>query len=236
MGGRALTLPCLILAAGFGTRMGALTADRPKPLIKVAGKSLLDRALDVARGANCGPIAVNAHYHADQIKTHLNDQLDTTVLVEHPTILDSGGAVKNARATLGTGPIATLNADTVWHGPNPLAALAAAYDPERMDALLLLIPRERAVGRLDGGDFAMDADGRLALDKSAETLVYLGAQILDSSTCYADPREAFSLRDIWQSHEDQGRLFGLVYPGNWADVGHPQGLRDAEAMLGGGDV
>lgn len=236
MGRRAMTLPCLILAAGFGTRMGSLTADRPKPLIEVAGKSLLDRAFDVARGANCGPIAVNAHYHADQIETHLKDSPDTTVLVEHPAILDSGGAVKNAGAALGTGPIATLNADTVWHGPNPLAALAAAYDSDRMGALLLLIPHDRAVGRLGGGDFAMDNAGRLTLDKSAETLVYLGAQILDPATCYSDPREAFSLRDIWQSYEDQGRLFGLVYPGNWADVGHPQGLKDAEAMLGAGDV
>ena len=139
--------PCLILAAGFGTRMGALTADRPKPLIEVAGRSLLDRALDVARDAGCAPIAVNAHYRADQVATHLAGADDVTLLTETPGILDSGGAVKNARNVLGPGPILTLNADNTWSGPNPLAALAAAFDPSRMGALLLLIPRNRAVGR-----------------------------------------------------------------------------------------
>lgn len=231
-----MTLPCLILAAGFGTRMGALTADRPKPLIEAQGRTLLDRALDVARGAHCTEIAVNAHYRAAQIAAHLRDQTDVSILVERPDILDSGGAVKNATATLGSGAMMTLNADTAWRGPNPLEALAAAFDPTKMGALLLLTPRDRAVGRVGVGDFTMDAEGRLKLDKSDDTLVYLGAQILDAGACASDPRAIFSLRDTWQEMQDQGRLFGLIYAGQWADVGHPQGLLDAEAMLGADDV
>lgn len=231
-----MTLPCLILAAGFGTRMGDLTADRPKPLIDVAGRCLLDRALDVARDGGGTPIAVNAHYKADQIAAHLQDQPDVSVLVETPNILDSGGAVKNALPALGPGPILTLNADAVWQGANPVPELLAAFDPARMGALLLLTPRAKAVGRLGGGDFAMDNDGRLSLDKSADSLVYLGAQILDPAPCGNDPRAVFSLRDIWLEYATQGRLFGLVYTGRWADVGHPEGLSEAEKMLKAGDV
>ncbi len=228
--------PCLILAAGFGTRMGALTADRPKPLIEVAGIPLLDRALSVARDADCTPIAVNAHYRADQIAAHLAGQTDVTVLEEHPEILDSGGSVKNAAKASGDGPMLTLNADNVWRGPNPLKALTAAFDPATMGALLLLVPRDRAIGRVGVGDFAMDDQGRLTLDKSDHSFVYLGAQILDPTPCRNDPRDVFSLHDAWKFYGDQGRLYGLIYEGNWADVGHPEGIARAEAMLERADV
>ncbi len=231
-----MTTPCLILAAGFGTRMGALTQDRPKPMIKVAGRTLLDHALDVARGADCAPIAVNAHYRADQITDHLRDQRNVTTLIEAPDILDSGGAVKNAGTALGPGPIMTLNADNVWCGPNPLAAIAAAFDPHRMGALLLLSPRDRVVGRQGGGDFSMDRHGRLTRDPSENSLVYLGAQMLDPSPCRAEPRDAFSLREVWETYAVEGRLFGLIYAGQWADVGHPDGIALAEAMLEAADV
>lgn len=231
-----MTAPCLILAAGFGTRMGALTQDRPKPLIKVAGQSLLDHALGVARGAGCAPIAVNAHYRAGQITDHLDGHPDITPLIETPDILDSGGAVKNAGPTLGQGPIMTLNADNVWRGPNPLSALSGAFDPANMGALLLLTPLGRAVGRQGGGDFAMDRDGRLTRDASEHGLVYLGAQMLNPTPCYTDHRDAFSLRDIWETYGADGRLFGLIYTGQWADVGHPDGIAQAEAMLEAADV
>ncbi|WP_224816348.1 nucleotidyltransferase family protein [Hasllibacter sp. MH4015] len=229
-----MTLPCLILAAGFGTRMGALTAERPKPLIEVAGRTLLDHALAQAE-AVCSPVAVNAHYRADQITTHLAGR-DVRVMVEAPDILDSGGAVKRAASVFGGVPMATLNADTVWRGGKPLAQLSDAFDPGRMDALLLLIPRDRATGRIGGGDFAMDAQGRLTFDKSADSLVYTGAQILNPARALAESRDIFSLRDIWAAMQAEGRLFGLLYPGQWADVGHPDGIAAAEKMLGDGDV
>lgn len=222
-----MTLPCLILAAGFGTRMGAMTATRPKPLIEVAGRSLLDHALDAARGS--GPITVNAHYHADQIAAHLAGK-DVRLQLEAPHILDSGGSVKRAAQQMAPGPLATLNADNVWTGEAPIQQLEAAFDPAKMGALLLLVPRAEAVGRIGGGDFAMAADGRLRFDKSPDTFVYVGAQILDPSPCLSDPRDVFSLRDIWQGFAAQGRLYGVVHKGRWADVGHPEGIAMAEEM------
>ena len=217
----------MILAAGFGTRMGALTRDRPKPLIEVAGRALLDHALEAA-AAGGGPIAVNAHYRADQIAAHLHGS-SVHILHETPEILDSGGGVRNALPVLGEGPLATLNADAVWSGPEPLECLNAAWVPERMDALLLLVPLDRAVGRQGGGDFAIESDGRLSPDKTA--MVYTGAQILGEGVVGRWPEGPFSMWEIWRAAKDAGRLFGCVYPGHWADVGHPEGIALAEAML-----
>lgn len=231
-----MTHPCLILAAGFGTRMGALTAERPKPLIEVAGRCLLDRALDVARSAGAQPIAVNAHYRATQMAAHLAGQQDVALLHETPDILDSGGAVKNAARDWPVGPAMTLNADNVWTGENPLNQLQAAFDPARMGALLLLVPRDRAVGRQGTGDFAMGTEGHLTLQKTDDALVYTGAQILDPGPLRADLRDIFSLRDIWADYQRQGRLFGLIHRGGWGDVGHPDGLAAAGALLDQSDV
>lgn len=219
----------MILAAGFGTRMGALTADRPKPLIPVAGRALLDHALDAARDG--GRIAVNAHYRADQIAAHLAARPDIHLSVESPALLDSGGGVKRALAHLRTTPIATLNADAVWAGPGPLQTLIAAWDGARMGALMLLVPRARAVGRQGGGDMAMDATGRLSWDRTDTGLVHTGAQLIDPALVAAHPEAVFSLLDIWQDQIERGRLFGVIYPGRWADVGHPAGIKQAEAML-----
>lgn len=224
--------PCLILAAGFGTRMGALTAGRPKPLVPVGGRTLLDHALAIAAPA-CGPIAVNAHYHADQIAAHLAGRPDVTLLIEAPRILGSGGAVKNAARHLPPGPMATLNADAVWTGPNPIRTLALAFDPARMGALLLLVPRDRATGRTGGGDARIDAGGRLRFDRAADAPVYTGAQILDPALARDHPAEAFALHEVWDVLAGQGRLFGVMHPGGWADVGHPEGIALAEALLAG---
>ncbi len=221
----------MILAAGFGTRMGALTADRPKPLIEVAGRPLLDHAIAAARDGG-GRIAVNAHYRADQIAAHLAaHHPDVYLSDEQPRILDSGGGVKRALPQLRTSPIAGLNADAVWAGPGPLHPLTAAWDGARMGVLMLLVPRARAIGRQGGGDVAMDAEGRLTWDRTATGLVHTGAQLLDPALVAAHPGEVFSMLEIWQDQMDRGRLFGVVYPGRWADVGHPGGIAEAEAML-----
>ena len=219
----------MILAAGLGTRMGALTADRPKPLIPVAGRALLDHALAAARDGG-GRIAVNAHYRAPQIAAHLAAHPGIH-LSHEPTLLDSGGGVKQALPHLHTTPIATLNADAVWAGPSPLSTLTAAWDGARMGVLMLLVPRDRAVGRQGGGDVAMDAAGRLTWDRTDTGLVHTGAQLLDPALVAAHPGTIFSLRDIWQDQMDRGRLFGVIHPGRWADVGHPAGIAEAEAML-----
>ncbi len=217
----------MILAAGFGTRMGGLTRDRPKPLIKVAGKPLLDHALTAAAEGG-GPIAVNAHYRAGQIIDHLAGR-DVHVLHETPDILDSGGGVRNALPILGDGPLATLNADAVWSGPGPISTLCTEWDAEEMDVLLLLVPRDRAVARQGGGDFALEPDGRVRPDTSGQ--VYTGAQILGGGLVARWPEGAFSMWDVWRYALARHRLFGCVYPGHWADVGHPDGIALAEAML-----
>ncbi len=214
--------------------MGALTANQPKPLIKVAGRTLLDHALAAAHPAS--PIAVNAHYRAEQITAHLTGSADVTILHETPEILDSGGAVKNAAHHWPMGPIATLNADNVWTGTGPIKQLSAAFDAATMGALLLLVPLERATGRVGAGDFSMEADGRLTFDKINGAYVYTGAQIINPAPCLATKREVFSLRETWDDYAQKGQLFGLIHDGRWADVGHPGGITAAEDMMRGADV
>ena len=213
----------MIFAAGFGTRMGALTRDRPKPLIAVAGCALIDHALDQAGGRR---VVVNTHYRADQLAAHLAGRAVT--LSHEPAILDTGGGLRAAAPHLGDGPVFTLNADAVWAGPGALGVLEAAWDPARMDALMLLAPPERAHGDTRPGDFAMDGDGRLA---AGGPWRYTGAQIIRTDTLAAMPDGAFSLREVWRGMLAAGRLHGAIYPGHWCDVGHPDGIAAAKAML-----
>ncbi len=216
----------MLFAAGFGTRMGALTAERPKPLIPVAGKALLDHALALTDGI--ATRVVNAHYHAEQILAHLSGT-DVTVSVETPGILDTGGGLRHALPKLGPDPLYTLNPDALWSGPNPLDLLARAWEPDRMDALLLCVPTGRAIGRKDPGDFTLAPDGRLS---RAGDMVYTGAQILKTDRLHGIAETAFSLNVIWSQMAADNRLFGAVYPGKWCDVGHPEGIALAERMLG----
>lgn len=215
----------MLFAAGFGTRMGALTATRPKPLIAVAGKPLLDHALDLTQAVPRR--VVNAHYRAEQIVAHLAGS-DVQVSVEAPDILDTGGGLRHALPLLGGGDVFTLNTDAVWRGPNPLELLGAAWDPQRMDALLLCVPLARAVGRKGGGDFDLGGDGRLHWGGD---MVYTGAQIVATGGLAEIPEPAFSLHALWNAALARGRFFGLAYPGQWADVGHPGGIALAEEML-----
>ena len=218
----------MILAAGFGTRMGALTAKRPKPLIEVAGRALIDHALEQAR-AGSGRIVVNGHYRADAMREHLAGTVDVRFVEETAQILGSGGGIRAALPVLASPEIFTLNADAIWTGPGALAQLDAAWDGDRMDALLLMVPQARAVGRGGGGDFAIGADGRLKRDKAGA--VYTGAQILKSALFEGTPEGPFSLYEIWNAALARGRLFGVVHRGGWADVGHPAGIEMAEDML-----
>lgn len=217
----------MIFAAGFGTRMGTLTADRPKPLIPVAGRTLLDHALTLAEGAGVARPVVNLHYRGQMIRDHLAGR-DVAFSDETAEILDTGGGLRAALSLLTPGPVLALNSDAVWTGPNPLSALAAAFDPARMDALLMLVPRARATGHLGAGDFAMDAEGRLTRGRDH---VYTGAQMLDPAGLAEIPGRVFSLNLLWDRAAARGRLYGLVHPGGWADVGHPGGIAAAEAML-----
>jgi len=218
----------MIFAAGFGTRMGALTADRPKPLLEVAGRPLIDHAINLAHDAGINQVTANLHYHSEMLTRHLSDQ-DVRLSLETPDILDTGGGLRHALPLTGEGAVFTLNPDAIWRGPNPLAQLALAWRPDSMDALLLLIPPENALGHLGGGDFLTLPDGKLARGKS---LVYSGAQIVKTKGLSAIKDKAFSLNRLWDVMLQNDRLFGLPYQGNWCDVGTPEGITLAEEMLG----
>lgn len=217
----------LLFAAGFGTRMGELTRDRPKPLIRVAGKALIDHSIGLVEQAGIGTVVANTHYMADMLADHLRPR-GIAISCETPEILETGGGLRAALPLLGTSPVYTLNTDAIWAGPNPLDLLAAAWDPARMDALLMCVARRSALGHTGDGDFNMDEQGRL---RRGADFVYGGAQIIctDGLEQIADP--VFSLNRLWTMMHERARLFGLVYPGRWCDVGRPEGIALAEGML-----
>ena len=216
----------MIFAAGLGRRMAPLTDALPKPLIEVAGRPLIDHALAVARDAGFRRIVVNSHYRAAQLDAHLAGQ-GVTVLHE-AVLLETGGGLKAALPVLGPGPVATLNSDAVWTGANPLGQLLDAWDPGRMQALLLLGAPARAHGHPGAGDFARDADGRLT---RRGPLIYLGAQILWTDRVATTTEAVFSMNRPWDAMIAAGGLCGAVHSGHWCDVGRPEGIAQAERML-----
>ncbi len=221
----------MLFAAGFGTRMGALTRDRPKPLIPVAGRALLDHALDIAATPCVAHRVINLHYLGGQIAQHLQGQ-DIALSWEDP-ILDTGGGLRAALPLLGSGPVMMLNTDAVWTGANPLEQLAAAWDGARMDGLLLLAQPDQALGHKGAGDFLVDAQGRLSRAKGAAGPIYLGTQILRPDGLAAIDQQAFSLNLLWDQMIAQGRLYGVFHQGGWCDVGHPEAIPLAESLLHG---
>lgn len=219
--------PLMIFAAGKGTRMAPLTDTRPKPLITVAGRNLLDRALDMGRAAGAGPVVVNTHYLGQQIKDHLAGS-DIAISDESELLLETGGGLRKALPLLGEGPVMTLNPDVIWNGPNPLSALRAAWDDRRMDALLMLVAHDRARGRVGPGDFSLDADGRISRKGD---FVYAGCQIIRTERLAEIGDEIFSLNRLWDLMIAEGRAYGIAHPGGWCDLGRPETIALAEAML-----
>ena len=219
--------PVLLFAAGFGTRMGALTADRPKPMIEVAGRPLIDHALDLARAVSPPRIVANLHYKPRALADHLAAR-NVITSFEWPEILETGGGLRQALPLLGADPVITLNPDVIWQGPNPLQLLLQAWDPERMDALLVCLDPGDAVGRLGGGDFDLDGDGRIV---RGGQVIYGGAQIIKTGGLGDIAEKSFSLNVLWDRMIAGDRLFGLRYPGRWCDVGRPEGIALAEGLI-----
>lgn len=222
-------LPLMLFAAGFGTRMGALTTNTPKPLINVAGKPLIDHAMDIAVGAGIFRMVVNLHYLGDQIANHLQDR-DVAFSWERGKILETGGGLKAALPLLGDGPVLTLNTDAVWTGRNPLTQLLETWDPAKMDALLLLLPASQALGHSGKGDFLLSDDGKITRADGADAPIYLGAQILKTSPLSAITEPVFSLNRLWDVAISKRRAFGVIHQGGWCDVGHPGGIALAEGL------
>jgi MurNAc alpha-1-phosphate uridylyltransferase len=210
--------------------MGELTATRPKPLVNVAGRPLLDHALALADAAKAAPVVVNLHYLGAQIRAHLAGRPGIGFSDESDRLLETGGGLRRALPLLGGSPVLTLNSDAVWHGPNPLADLAAAFDPGRMDALLCLVAQRDAVGHRGAGDFSLAPDGRIT---RRGPWVYTGAQIIRPAALDGIAEDVFSMNLVWDRLIAKGRLFGLHYGGQWCDVGQPQSIALAEAMLAG---
>lgn len=223
----------MLFAAGRGTRMGALTQDRPKPLIPVAGRALIDHALAQIDSAGIERIVANLHHKPEMIQAHLNGR-NVAFSAELETLLETGGGLRQALPLLGPGPVFTLNTDAVWtSGTSALSLLRDAWDPGRMEALLLLVPRPRAHGHTGPGDFLMSEDGRL---RRGPGLIYTGAQIVTTERLADIDDPVFSLNRLWDQMLAAGTLYGCLYDGHWADVGRPDGIDTAEAMVARHDV
>lgn len=224
----------MVLAAGFGLRMRPLTDNMPKPLVRVAGKPLLDHVLDRLADAGVSEAVVNVHYLPDQIIDHVAGRTAPKVIIsdERDAVLGTGGAVVKALPLLGDKPFYHLNADTLWiDGVRPnLDRLADAFDPARMDILLLMAPTAGSIGYAGKGDFAMAPDGSLRKRKENEVtpFVYAGVAIM-SPVIFADaPQGEFPLTQKFDQAAEQGRLFGLRLDGTWMHVGTPDAVAAAE--------
>ncbi|WIV50806.1 nucleotidyltransferase family protein [Marivivens sp. LCG002] len=214
-------------AAGLGTRMRPLTEDRPKPLIELAGKTLLEHAIDPARAAGITKFATNIHYLADQIKEHPATR-NFVIFDEREKLLETGGGLKAATAILGVAPLFTMNTDAVWKGENPFQKLDKHWEHSKMDALLLLVPTSKARGYSGKGDFELGGNGEI---RRGNGFVYTGCQIIDPSGLSDFEDSVFSTNLYWDRLAQKGRLFGLVYDGLWCDVGKPDSIAIAENML-----
>lgn len=231
----------MVMAAGKGTRMRPLTATRPKPLVEVAGSTLLDHVLDHLRTAGVKRVVVNVHYFADALEAHLASKAgDLEVLIsdERGELLETGGGLMRAKALLRDDPFLCVNTDNIWiDGPvNGLQLLASHWDDERMDALMLLVPLARANNHSGRGDFHMDAWGRLSRRKPGRVAPYVwtGIQMLSQRLLVDPPGSAFSTNVFWDRAIAEGRCFGVVHQGVWFDVGTPAAIPKTEAMLADG--
>ncbi len=222
----------MLFTAGFGTRMGDLTKDVPKPLIKVAGRPLVDHALDLARDISPDKIVANTHYRAQQMADHLKP-LGVQISQELPAILETGGGLKAALPLLGSDPVFTMNTDMIWIGPNPLRMLLKAWDANLMDALLMCVPTDSTVGHNGGGDFELTEDGKIS---RGGDYVYGGVQIIKTEQLADFDQDHFSLNQLWNWMQKNERLYACRYPGKWCDVGHPEGVKLAEAALRNSNV
>jgi MurNAc alpha-1-phosphate uridylyltransferase len=224
----------MILAAGRGERMRPLTDTVPKPLLTVAGRSLLERSMDRLLAYGVRNIVVNVHYLGQQIADRVKDRAR---IVYEERLLETGGSVKNALPLLGDGPFFVLNGDGLWRddGDSILGRLEMKWNPERMDALLLLHPIHKMIGReaTDRGDYFVEPGGRARFRGTASLapFVFASVSLCDARLFRGSPEGRFSLLRLWNRAEAAGRLFGVFNGGDWFHIGTPQALAEAERML-----
>lgn len=227
----------MVLAAGLGKRMRPITATTPKPLVEVGGRALLDHALDRLAEIGIETAVVNVHYLADLVELRVASRKKPRVVIsdERERLLETGGGVKKALGSLGPGPFLTMNSDSIWiDGPRSnLARLIEAWDPARMDMLLLLAPTATAVGYDGYGDFIMGPDGALRRrpEREVTAFAYTGAAIMTPELFENTPDGPFSLNLLFDRAIEAGRLHGLRLDGQWLHVGTPGAIREAEEQL-----
>lgn len=236
--GVAVPATALVLAAGLGKRMRPLTATRPKPMIEVAGRPLIDHALDRLKAAGVRKAIVNVHYLADAIEAHLGNEKGIEIVIsdERRRLLETGGGMVKALPLIEADPFLVVNSDNLWvDGPvDTLKLLASFWNEAKMDALLLLVPLARANCHHGRGDFHMRATGELRRRKphGVAPFVYTGIQMVSKRLFEGDlPEGPFSTNLLWDRAIAAGRCFGAVHQGLWFDVGRPQSIREAEEIL-----
>ncbi len=229
----------MILAAGLGKRMRPLTASQPKPLVRVAGKALIDHALDRLKDAGVAKAVVNVHYLADALEAHVLARAAPKVTVsdERALLMETGGGMVKALPQL-PDPFFALNADNIWlDGPkSAFHDLSRRWDPASMDALLLVVPHARAMNFAGPGDFHMDPLGRLTRRRAGRIapFIYTGIQLVSHRLLRDAPEGPFSTNILWNRAMEEGRLFGISFTGQWFEVGTPQMIRPTEEALTGG--
>ena len=229
----------MVMAAGLGKRMRPLTATRPKPLVEVAGKALLDHTLDRLRAAGVRKAVVNVHYLPEAIEAHLKHRvtgIETVVSDERDLLLETGGGLVKALPLIDADPFLVVNSDNLWvDGPvDTLRLLASDWDDARMDALLLLVPLARAHCHNGTGDFHLSAAGALRRKRpgAVAPFVYTGVQMISKRLFDGEhPSGPFSTNILWDRAIEAGRCFGAVHQGLWFDVGAPPNIRKTEEIL-----
>ncbi|HEX8233863.1 MAG TPA: nucleotidyltransferase family protein [Caulobacteraceae bacterium] len=226
----------MVLAAGLGTRMRPLTNDRSKALVEVGGRALIDHVLDRLAEAGVETAVVNVHHFADRLTDHLVHRRAPGIIIsdERGLLLETGGGLKKARTLLGEDPVLVANIDSVWteRSTPAVAALARAFDPERMDVCMLLAPLDQAMGYDGAGDAFLD-DGVLRFRGAAASApyAYTGLHITKPQVVDGGPEGPFSLMEPWRPLAERGRLGGVLLDGLWMHVGDPQAREAAEARL-----
>jgi len=227
----------MVMAAGYGTRLRPLTDTVPKPMVKVLGRPMIDVVLDRLVTAGVERAVINLHHLGEVIRDHLKTRKDIEIVYsEEPEILETGGGTKKALPLLGPDPFFVVNAKIIWLNgrEDALHRLARAWDPARMDSLLLLQPTVTAIGYDGPGDFLMDQEGRLQRRPEWEVapFLYSGVNITHPRLFEASPDGAYSVNILWNRAIEQGRLFGIRHDGEWYHVSTPQHLREVERELG----
>lgn len=237
MNGKLASDVAMVLAAGLGKRMRPLTASRPKPLVRVADRPLIDHALDKLAEAGVARVVVNVHYLPDAMTAHLAHRHNPEIAIsdERQVLLETGGGMVHALPLIGSDPFFALNSDNIWlDGPqNVFAQLSAAWDADKMDALLLLVPHARAMNYRGKGDFHLDSLGRISRRKPGRIapFIFSGIQLVSHRLLRDAPEGAFSTNILWNRAIAEDRLYGVTHLGLWFEVGSPDMIAPTEEAL-----